>query len=328
MSCQLVIDTRERGVTVHADILDPVKYITRQICVGDYLVLDADNRIIVAMERKTLPDYAASFKDGRHENKEKLLKLRAETGCRLFYIIEGAPFPDPAKRFSGIPYANIESSIFHLMVRDGIMCVRTKDTLGTAKMLLRLLASIESMVRTYGGLEQQTAITAPTTPQLGLDDLPKIAVRTDDAIAREMWRKFKGVSSETASALMNQMSFGDVIHDRITITQLSEIRMSNGRRIGKKVISSIVQFDKTTQARVLSAIPGISLAGAVRIIEWCLARVNEPRRTLSAILECGDAAQDIKTSATKKLGKKLAGDIVKYLNFRVSEPAVAAVTAD
>lgn len=119
----------------------------RQITTGDYLICaatpGAPPRIRACIERKTLADFAASFKDGRHANVQKLRALRQQTGCQLYYLVEGPAFPSPARRFARIPYGSILSAITNLMVRDQIMVVQTENEMHTAKRLADIVRAFE-----------------------------------------------------------------------------------------------------------------------------------------------------------------------------------------
>src|SRR5882762_5214242 len=89
---KLIIDTRESAVSCHKDAFTMITTEIAQIAVGDYAILrqfGEQETIIAIFERKTYPDYGASLKDGRHQNKDKLLALRRKTNCRVFYIMEG-----------------------------------------------------------------------------------------------------------------------------------------------------------------------------------------------------------------------------------------------
>ena len=122
---------------------------------GDYAVIASNvgpgsktsERILASIERKSLSDFAASLKDGRHANFAKMIQLRAEIGCRLLLIVEGPAFPADNTRFSRIPYKNIQSAIFHLMMRDNISVILTRDPAHTAKTLVSFVKSMESLLR-------------------------------------------------------------------------------------------------------------------------------------------------------------------------------------
>jgi len=142
----LVADARERAVVPFLESTLAGRLVAgRQVNTGDYLICRpaATVQICAAIERKTLADFAASFKDGRHANVEKMRRLRASTGCQLYFIIEGPAFPSPARRFARIPYASILSAITNLMVRDSIMIIQTENEAHTAKRLADLVNSFD-----------------------------------------------------------------------------------------------------------------------------------------------------------------------------------------
>src|SRR5271169_2525783 len=69
----LLADTRESHVLIHKDEFATINLIVKQFDKkGDY-ILCRNDKIITIFERKTLVDFAASFKDGRSENKQFLL---------------------------------------------------------------------------------------------------------------------------------------------------------------------------------------------------------------------------------------------------------------
>lgn len=135
----LVADSRERFV--HPFLRNAgVTCVQRQIQVGDYLVCRAPNTgaepdILAAFERKTWKDFAASILDGRIANLDKMLELRALTGCKLFYILEGPAFPAPSTRFHRVPFARIQAVVTELVVIHGVFVVQTLDQRHTAARL-------------------------------------------------------------------------------------------------------------------------------------------------------------------------------------------------
>jgi hypothetical protein len=149
MAFYLVADTREKLVqpAIEAAFALPPAFaaVTAQINTGDYLICrrgsEGAAEILACVERKTLNDYAASFRDGRHENRRKLYDLRAKTGCALYYIVEGPAFPPPSRKFSRVPFSSIQTSMTNLMVRDGIHVVLTRDPAGTAQRLRALVGA-------------------------------------------------------------------------------------------------------------------------------------------------------------------------------------------
>ena len=79
----LVSDTRERHVHGFIETLFDQAgsaCMVAQINTGDYLICrrlaGGQPEILACIERKSLKDFAASFKDGRYENRLKMLDLK------------------------------------------------------------------------------------------------------------------------------------------------------------------------------------------------------------------------------------------------------------
>ena len=144
MAGVLYVDDRERAIINLISQSCPKK-VERLTC-GDYAIAiqqpGSSSWILKAViERKTLDDYGASLKDGRHYNVQNLINARKDTGCDIHYLIEGPLNPPPDREFAGIPYKNIESSIRNLKTRYGIIITHRQDQFGTAAELEALLAS-------------------------------------------------------------------------------------------------------------------------------------------------------------------------------------------
>jgi len=156
-STYLIVDARERAVIPFIETeLQSHAFVVKQVTTADYLICrhrpeERESRVIAAIERKTHEDFAASFKDARCENINKLRALRAATGCQLYYFIEGPAFPSPNRRFARIPFSCILASITKLMVRDGVFIVQTENESHTAKRLADLLRVFDSVENPYGG---------------------------------------------------------------------------------------------------------------------------------------------------------------------------------
>jgi len=174
----LIADARERAVTPFLEeALARIKLplasrliAGRQVNTGDYLIChrtsatDATPRIRACIERKTLLDFAASFKDGRHANIQKMRDLRTQTGCQLYYIIEGPAFPSRARRFGRIPYGSILTAITHLMVRDNVMIIQTESEAHSAARLADLLDAFDRVRETFvGDAPIVLEVSAPAT---------------------------------------------------------------------------------------------------------------------------------------------------------------------
>ena len=171
----LIVDTRERFL--HKLIQDTfsangIHFETMQINTGDYLICEqvgSGMEILACIERKTLKDYAASFKDGRYNNTNKMIDLREKTNCQLYYFVEGQVFLAPTTRIAGIPYKNIVNSTIHMMIRDNIHTVRTKDEQGTVDTLVEFIRSYEKIDIRYSHRNERSVATQYNSTILSID---------------------------------------------------------------------------------------------------------------------------------------------------------------
>ena len=81
---ELVIDNRE-NIKNDFDNNESVRF--DNLTVGDYLIKYKDKDVLV-IERKTINDYCASIKDGRHREQKKRL-LTKYTKNQIIYLVEG-----------------------------------------------------------------------------------------------------------------------------------------------------------------------------------------------------------------------------------------------
>jgi ERCC4-type nuclease len=305
---KLIIDDRERAISIHKAEWNDIKYEITRITTADYIVVNETNETVLAViERKSLEDFAASIKDGRSENIAKLCEFREKTSCRILYLIEGDMSPKQEKEYCHIPYKTIESAIFHLIIRDNICVLRTIDTLDTAKTLMRF---VRSMATLNGEMNQHTG---------GFDDvkcdetllkemMSQKHVKSDLDIVRELWSAFNGISIAGADEYIKAWSLADIIGGKVSRESILQHRLSSGRQINKKVASMLMALDKSVETRILSNIPMISRVSA----NYILLRLS--LRELISLSEA-ELAQ-IAISDKKKLGMKLAKNIIIYMNYK------------
>lgn len=316
MSCKLIIDTRERNVTRHAKEFESISFEIKQITTADYVVLAPGGNVLAAIERKSLEDFAASLKDGRSDNIGKLRKLKEETGCRLVYIIEGPAYPKPDDYFGNIAYLNIESSMFHLMIRDGVTIINTRDTLETAKALVRFVKSMNTLCKKdiVGTNDEplQNVIEKHIAPEEMYSQLTKTHTKTIHEIAREMWSCFRGIAVTTADDYLRTWSIGDIVCEKIPRSQITAFKMSSGKTISKNVVNSLTGINAQTEIRMLACVPGVSLQTAKELLAEC---------KLADLLTYSAGAISIRKvgKARKNLGEEKAKRILELFWYKTEK---------
>jgi ERCC4-type nuclease len=271
----LIADARERAVIpfIETEFKD-YAYIVKQVTTADYLICRASGSgasgssgapaqaqapapaqaqapaqapaqgavVLAAIERKSHEDFAASFKDGRHDNIKKLLALRGGTGCKLFYFVEGplnGPLTGP-RRIGGIPFENILAAMTTMMVSDGIFVVQTESPAHSAKRLADFVRAFDSVPAPEIAFQSAAAVlTALPVP----DILTARAEETDLQAVVCMWASLGGVSVVTGATLARAFTVAELASQSVTPDQIRALKTESsrqGRPINKEAVASLL----------------------------------------------------------------------------------------
>ena len=288
----LIADSRERAVIPFLEeALREHALVVRQVTTADYLVCTRGARrgdgvvVRAAFERKTLEDFAASFKDARYENLKKMLSLRERTGCQLFFVVEGPAFPSPARRFARIPYASILAAITKLMVRDGVFVVQTEDEAHSARRLadlVRAYAAVPAVAHPCTALSGDAVVSeAVTSEAVASDDfagddfsVPEILTERIDKTEAEtvtgMWMQLRGISVVLGRILSQKFSVADLVVGRVQEETIRALRTATGRVINKDAVKSLLLLrggSRELASKLIAGIPGVSAAVAEIVID-------------------------------------------------------------
>jgi len=303
MEYKLLIDKRERDVLKHEAEFTDIYYETKQMEIADYIIMNGD-KIEFAIERKSWSDFASSIKDGRHNNKSKMMALRTQTNCKVFYIVEGAMITDPNRLIGRMPYRIIESAMFHMQVRDNIYIIRTMNTLDTAKSLVRFIRSLSTIKDAPKHDHEQGLIEGAGVDGIPLALTQRVA-KSDIDIVRELWSGFRSITASSADYLIEQFSVGDFI--RKNVKDISTIKFSNGRNINKPMVRSLTNITREVEIRLLSKIPMISTDTAKELLRTM---------RLENLLSHGEVGIAMRNVKKSKLGVAKAKNIIKYFNYK------------
>lgn len=357
---ELIIDDREKAIFPYIKSeIKKINYVIGRINVGDYAIVNhSSGQILAVIERKTLDDFAASFKDGRYENKDKMIKLREKTGCKLLFIIEknirsrivtetpdelrGKINPDPNKMFGRTTYRQIESSIFHMMIRDNIQFLYTANGIETAGLLERWVLSMQSLSakddlehihsgkmeilgETDGSADNSNDNSNdnlnqhdPVQPEnVESDQLNQINLLNQKqeistmSIVREMWAQIRGITVLNADLFICKFSVLDYIRGNINSDDLSAIRYSNGRKLSKKLLENVKKSDKNIIVRMLACVPQVSSGTAEIVYKCAISDKNGFDPAKLADLRYGSRNGGKGT----RFGEKKANLLIECLNF-------------
>jgi ERCC4-type nuclease len=211
---------------------------------GDFII-EIDDKPIVVIERKTLPDLVSSIKDGRYRTqKAKLTESFNE--CSVMYLIEGYVSYNPCSppMIEGMQKYSIISSLINTQIRDKINVIHTKDLEDTFDLLLALLVRVCKDPNKYNG----SKISTPKKEDL----ITKHKISSKQDLFFYQLTQVPGISAKTAQAFVdkydNMMSFykafnGIENEEKLKILKNITIDDNNKkRRINTKVADNIVQY--------------------------------------------------------------------------------------
>lgn len=197
--------------------------------------------LALAVERKTLPDLAASIKDGRYREQKQRL-LGAVGRDRVLYVVEGVlPWTASSPAcIQGIKCATLLSCIANMTVRDGVRVVRTASVEETAAFLENVAARAAAAPdpRAYflgaGGAEAPPP-HRPTVMQRKSDN------HTPEVTFLHQLAAVPGVSLKTAGAIRaSGIASMRQLCAEATEAALADVRLST-RRLGGALARRILE---------------------------------------------------------------------------------------
>jgi len=350
----IAIDKRERDILSVFDKYpnssdingNPIGWRAEHLTTGDFIIFCGTQAILI-IERKTWSDLAASFRDGRKHNINKLLQYRQLTGAKIAYLIEGTAFPASNAKFARIPYVNLRAHLDHLLFRDNIIELRTASLIGTVERLFQLVKNISSIkfmpavsiepiaatsIEPIAAASIEPIATASIEPMAAsiepIDanilsiamggktnlELAQIPQQLNDTqIIEKLWKCLPQINDVNAKLFRNY-HISDLLMAKLSCEQIANFSYQNGIRVGMtraKKIYAISNMELKSNAKyyvkLLSTVPGISRTTAIRILA---------AYPISKILrEWTDIKAELRcfNRGKKRLGNKIIANIEKYL---------------
>jgi ERCC4-type nuclease len=258
--------------------------------------------------------------------------LREKTGCQLFYILEGAAYPNPNTKFSRVPAKNIISACFKLMVRDGVFFIQTEDQAHTARVLYSLCKTFDSCLNSSDTLDghgvrtseclaadmpasasasASSAVTSAAPLQFTVPDIALERVEdTDEMAVTKMWSEVPNISMVQGSLIAKMFSIADLVTGKVPPDLIKNMKTAHGRAVGGKVIGALHALRNGVRdecVRLLSGAKGVTPPTAGHIMDSV--------GTLTRLASYRAGAIELIMGKTKKLGPALAGRIFHLLHY-------------
>lgn len=237
----LIVDNREKAVfdeidAVFANDVGKINIEYKQLNTGDFIIME-DKCIRACIERKTAADFIATLKDGRYDNKEKMIELRKKTGCRLIYLITA--------NYNDLPF-NVQAAANHLILRDDIHVVYNSVSI------------LKEYIRIY---------TVMKLPIVEHEEINMVSVVRSELELEVIncWSTLANVSPTVAGELIKKFS----IYEFLNADHIDYNFKINERKLSSAAVTSLENFRKTndTHTKLLTEINGISAATAAEILK-------------------------------------------------------------
>ena len=248
---KLVVDNREPKELISSlqSRVDNVSLENLEL--GDIIIKNDNNEIVLLFERKSLADLIASIKDGRYKEQSYRLSNCELDNKYIYYIIEGniVSFMNKEKETTK---KILFSSMLSLSYKKGFSILRTSGVPETIEFIVRFYEKIKTEANelteankklenceksvpqietTYSNVvknSKKSNITTENINEIMLTQIPGISIH----VAKTLMLKFK-----TIKELTNALSQDNKCLDAIIIEY-----EGGKRKISKSVVSTLIKF--------------------------------------------------------------------------------------
>jgi ERCC4-type nuclease len=244
MSLSIRLDHRETVVFEYMSkqkIPDGIRLVSTPLAIGDVVICDDDDHVLVIIERKTLNDLSSSIKDGRYREQSYRLGCSELPRHRILYIIEG-DFRTYKPGPFGLDVKSLKSAMVNLWYCDGISLYHTIDVEETSDWILTLAG------RLYSKGSQSTVVEPiPYSTVCKLTKKSQVTLSNIDSI---MLSQIPDVSPSAANAIVQihpniKTLIGVLQTNPTALNDVSVVtRGGKKRKISKKSIRNIYTYLK------------------------------------------------------------------------------------
>ena len=237
---KLLVDNREPWGLIEQIKIRVENVEFTNLDIGDFIIKNDNNEIIMIFERKSLTDLISSIKDGRYVEQSFRLSQLPINNHNIFYIIEGNMHDFIIKNTETVRKM-LFSSILSLSYTKGFSIFHTNGFLDTGEFIIRFFEKLGSgmLNKPPSSIENQL-----------YSDVIKVSKKsniTKDNIGEIMLAQIPGLSITVAQSLMSEFkSIKNLIFalekDEYILDNF-QVECKNGKRkINKTVVNNIKEF--------------------------------------------------------------------------------------
>ncbi len=284
----IVVDDRERQVIPFFEEYENIRVSTGRVTTGDYAIVIKDEKTkehlpVVIIERKTWKDFSDSIKDGRMGNNSNLEEFRQKFGCKIVFVVEGAPFPASNRKFRGIPFKNIQKKIDKMILVDGYHIIQTKDPKMTAQRIVELAIAYDQY---YDDIQRSTDKSLKVSKKESLESVKETSNKSTKSLKESESSESDSSDESDESSNSDEESDNIVVvkgdpepevdgGDFVISSELTKVRTKTNDRILQEMWISLPQVSIAT-AKILSEKWSISDIVSGKVFEMDIANLKYP----------------------------------------------------
>jgi ERCC4-type nuclease len=245
---KLVIDNREPKelITALQSRVDNVSLENLEL--GDIIIKNDNDQVVLIFERKSLADLVSSIKDGRYKEQSFRLSHSELDNKYIYYIIEGNIVSflnkekEPVKKM-------LFSSILSLSYKKGFSILRTSGLPETIEFIVRFYEKIvtEASVNTEASEKSESQTSATSATYSNVIKTSKKSNITTSNINEIMLTQIPGVSIHVAKTLMLKFKTikeltNALCEDNKCLNTLIIDYEGGKRKISKSVVETLIKF--------------------------------------------------------------------------------------
>ena len=210
--------------------------------IGDFIIKNDNDEIIMIFERKSLADLVSSVKDGRYAEQSFRLCECPVSNHNIYYIIEGNIMNFCNKNNETIQKM-IFSSMLSLSYKKGFSLLHTSGQIETAEFIIRFIEKLSSE-------KQKLNLETTNTSKLSYSNVIKTSKKsniTTENIGEIMLSQIPGVSIAAAQTIMCHFKtiknlINSLQQDSTSLSNI-QVEYKNGmRKLNKTVAKNIIEF--------------------------------------------------------------------------------------
>ena len=262
---KLYIDNREPTdvINIIKSRLQTTEVVLGNLEIGDFIIKNNNDEIVMIFERKAHADLMSSIKDGRYNEQSFRLAQVPIHNHNIFYIIEGNIMNFCLKK-TETQQKTLFSAMLSISYKKGFSLLHTNNSLETAEFIIRFAEKFESDKACESLRYREKELTEtckkepeaeePIAEEVAYSSVVKIAKKaniTKDNIGEIMLAQIPGLSITVAQDIMAQYKTINNLINVLTAEPgcLDKFQVSckkgekqGKKKIGKNVVEKIKEF--------------------------------------------------------------------------------------